>query len=614
MDPTPLKSVCRCLQRLFFNFAASSGTPALVLLLSIIAIPSTHADVIVLANRTPASIGFRFVPKSGEAQQLTLPMGETRPLFLDGKADIVFATLGGQKRYTLDANCAYYFGRSPDGRIDLQKIGLGEDGTAADGRKLPESASRAPKVSIPVKILVDEEEPGRPGIWEQRLKRRVEAASAIFERNFGVGFHVAAVGTWKSDNSITDFFDALAEFERKVDPSPAKVAIGFTSQWPMARGRIHMAGTRGPLHPYVLVREGSPQISEPERLEFLVHELGHYLGAAHSPEQQSVMRPVLGDNRAGRSDYRIQFDPVNALTMAMVTEELRRASISNVSQLQYATRRRLQQIYLELARSMPEDPAGSQYAALMRTNETPLALAARHVVQQIVRAAVENKGLPLSVAEGSKQPVRREGDALTSYYVREAARAASALPSEVAVQALLLGTAIGLDSGATTTIPGTAGIVSAVESPSQRQVRVAVLGKPTMRGRLDITQHFFSAAFQTATTEAEMSQTALLDAELAKAGRPSGFSFKVITADRAGSRFGRSLVGKRFTLRAIASTFEVASYMPEIDSQPDGISAKDLNLQYGTKTDPRFLKRLQEIDQGILALPGYRTTSPIFGR
>src|SRR5215213_4149664 len=180
----------------------------------------SHADVIVLANRTPAAVAFRFVPKSGAAQQLTLPAGETLPLLLDGKAGVIFATLGGQKNYTLDANCAYYFGRGADGRVDLQKIGLGEDGTAADGRKLPDTASRAPAVTIPVKILVDEEEPGRPGIWEKRLRRRVETASAIFEKSFHVSFPVAATATWKSNNATTDFFESLAEFDKKVDPSP----------------------------------------------------------------------------------------------------------------------------------------------------------------------------------------------------------------------------------------------------------------------------------------------------------------------------------------------------------------------------------------------------------
>src|SRR3954465_15283794 len=102
----------------------------------------------------------------------------------------------------------------------------------------------------------------------------------------------------------------------------------------MARGRIHMAGTRGPLHAHILVREGSPEINEAERLEFLVHELGHYLGAAHSPELTSVMRPVPGDNRAGTTGFRIEFDPVNTLTMAMVGEEIRRSNVTKVSELQ----------------------------------------------------------------------------------------------------------------------------------------------------------------------------------------------------------------------------------------------------------------------------------------
>src|SRR5262245_25953469 len=105
----------------------------------------TRGDGIVVANSTTAPIPFRFVPVSGSALQFNLPSGETLPLFLDGKANLFFATSsGGQKRYTLDANCAYYFGRGQDGRVDLQKIGLGDDSVAAEGRKLPDRASRAP--------------------------------------------------------------------------------------------------------------------------------------------------------------------------------------------------------------------------------------------------------------------------------------------------------------------------------------------------------------------------------------------------------------------------------------------------------------------------------------
>ncbi len=591
----------------------SRSLPKLAWVFVVLAVASAQADVVVVANRSSSSVGFRFVPKSGEAQQLTVAAGETKPLFLDGQADIVFASLGGQKRYTLDSNCAYYFGRSPDGRVDLQKIGLGEDGTAVEGRNLPGRASRMPKLSIPVKILVDEEERGRPGFWEQRIKRRIEAASAIFEKYFGVGFHVAAVGTWKTDNSTNDFFDSLAEFEREVSPAPARIAIGFTSQWQVARGRIHMAGTRGPLHSHILVREGNPHVNEAERLEFLVHELGHCLGAAHSPEPLSVMRPVLGDNRAGRSDFRTQFDPVNALTIAMITEEMRRSNIISVSQLQYVTRRRLEQIYRELARSIPDDPAGNQFAALMRTNETPLVMATRRVLQQILRAAIENKGLPITAIEGSKQPTRRAGDDLTSYYVRAAAQAAAELPDEVANQAFLLGLAIGLDASAVpANISSASDMFRTVESTSERHVRLAVLGKPTMRDRLDTPLRFFSSAYQTALSGAAKAQESSIEAALAQAQQPVGLSFKTIAADRAGSRFGRSLVEKRFPLRQIATTFQVASFMPDINSLPDGVTAKDLIAQYGIKTDPRFLKRLEEIDQSVLLLPGYRLPATLF--
>src|SRR6476660_1917058 len=100
--------------------ATSHSARIFVLLLSGFAISSARADVIVIANRTQAPVGFRFVPKSGEAQQLNLPVGETMPLYLDGKADVIFAANAGQKRYSLDANCAYYFGRDKDGHVDLQ--------------------------------------------------------------------------------------------------------------------------------------------------------------------------------------------------------------------------------------------------------------------------------------------------------------------------------------------------------------------------------------------------------------------------------------------------------------------------------------------------------------
>jgi hypothetical protein len=295
----------------------------------------------------------------------------------------------------------------------------------------------------------------------------------------------------------------------------------------------------------------------------------------------------------------------------MIGEEIRRSNLKHISQLQYVTRRRLDQIYKELARSLPDDPAGLHYSLLMRAAETPLSAAAKQVLQQIGRAAADNRSLPVGT-NGGNQPARREGDALTEYLVREAARAARSLPEEVASTAFLLGTAIGLDTSQTMANPSAvAGAARTVELPSERMIRLTVLGSPTMRGRLDVTQHFFQTAYSTAANAAE---APAWERELQNADRPGGLSFKVIAADRAGSRFGRSLMDKRITLGMIVSAFDVASFMPPVDSLPDSITAERFASQYGKASDPRFLQKLREIDERILLLPAYRPADSFLSR
>ena len=172
-------------------------------------------------------------------------------------------------------------------------------------------------------ILADDDEPAVQNVWEKRFRKRLAAASEIFEHYCRVRFEVVAVSTWVSDNNIREFEKSLEEFERKVNPLPARLAIGFTSQYQKIQGRRHLGGTHGPLRPHILIREWSQEISEPERLEVLVHEMGHFLGAAHTPDDRSVMRPVLGDRRSRARSFRIGFDPSNALVMYLIGEELR---------------------------------------------------------------------------------------------------------------------------------------------------------------------------------------------------------------------------------------------------------------------------------------------------
>ncbi len=123
----------------------------------------------------------------------------------------------------------------------------------------------------PVKILVDDDEPTVQRVWEQRLRERVAKASEIFERLFRVRFEVTAtaLGTWTTRSTT---LIALCRIRSGNHACASQLAIGFTSQYP-AISSAATGSYSGPLHPYVLVREWSPQITETERLEILVHEL-----------------------------------------------------------------------------------------------------------------------------------------------------------------------------------------------------------------------------------------------------------------------------------------------------------------------------------------------------
>jgi hypothetical protein len=574
-----------------------------------------RGDVIVIANRTGREMPIRFVPVKGQARQVTLALGENLPLYSDGKANVSFSASGGGRNYLLDANSAYFLGRGPGGQIDLQKIGLGEDGTLLQGHSLPGTASQAPLATVTVKILVDEDEPGRQTIWEHRLRTRVEAASAIFEKYFRTRLQVVAVGTWTSDNSTNDFMASLAEFEREVSPAPAQLAIGFTSQWKVERGRIHMAGTRGPLHTHIFAREGNPNLSEAERLEYLIHELGHFFGAAHSPERDSVMRPVLGDKQAGRSNSQIHFDPVNTLAMAIISEEMRRKNLSKLGQLSADTRKRLSQIYMELARAVPNDPAGFVYAQLMKSEAgSPMVVATREVLQQIVRSAADNRGLPDKNIAGITLPTRKHGDELTNYLVREAARAAQSQPEEVRLQAFITGVSLGLnDSEVRTQLPAMSNVLRTIEPPSERIMRMTALGDPTMLGRRDLLRRFLASAFATVNSDGPATVAAALSRELADARGPGGFSFANIAADRAGVRFAQGVLDRRLSLPMLAATFNVTSYMPAVDGLPEKLSADELAAQFGNEGDPRFQKKLADIEQRISRLPAYRPITPALG-
>ena len=288
----------------------------------------------------------------------------------------------------------------------------------------------------------------------------------MLEKHAGVGLRVVAVETWDSNDVRHDFGFTMREFESEVRPGPARLAIGFSSQYRIEYGRHHMGGTRGPLHPYILLKERSPNVLEPERLELLVHELGHYLGAAHSPEPWSVMRPVLRAGQQRAAGSQIRFDPVNTLLVAMVGEQLRAGGLRALSRLPLDTKRRMSEIYGALALALPDDPAALQLQKLLdRTGGGPTI--SDNNAQQILTQLVEEAK---KLQSKSVESALAEGDQRTEHFVRHAARVAEAMGDSDGVRRAML-IALGVFFDDTLTLaknPLTKPLADRLESPGRR--------------------------------------------------------------------------------------------------------------------------------------------------
>ena len=101
------------------------------------------------------------------------------------------------------------------------------------------------------------------------------------------------------------------------------------------------------------MREWSKVATEPERLELLLHELGHFLGSTHSPEPDSVMRTILADKKARAVAFQIRFDPLNTLAMNLVADELRVHPSARIGNLSVPTQLELTRLYKEMAWCCP---------------------------------------------------------------------------------------------------------------------------------------------------------------------------------------------------------------------------------------------------------------------
>ncbi len=332
--------------------------------------PSVAGPFVLLGNLTESPVRFQLRAPGKEPVPESLAPGAVMRYDATPGLAAVYAVRRAARSLTLEPERAYLFLPVAE-TYDLQPLVLpAQAGLAAAWR--PSSAAASAGDSgptrpgiVPVKLFVDDEEAARPELWQARLKKRLDAANRIIERHCAMRFEPVAYGTWDSDDATSDFNQSLFEFVREAGPGEAALAIGFSSQYRFRVGTVKLGGIPAPFYPHLLIREWPQKQSEVERLEVLVHELGHYLGAAHSPSTLAVMRPLLGDKQANAKAFHIGYDPLNALAMNVVAEEYRQRPVRHLRQLSFRSKARLACIYLALAEALPEDPAALYFLQVM---------------------------------------------------------------------------------------------------------------------------------------------------------------------------------------------------------------------------------------------------------
>ncbi len=335
--------------------------------------PPAGAGVVVLTNRADVKVSYILLQPDGRQIPQELAHDDVASLPTPDGVKVVFAGDGQSRRYLLRANGIYYFHADGKKLEILQQPIPGLLALPADSASLrpagapslqPAADQQDFTVTFPVKLLVDDKEPRVRGLWEKEYRDRIAAASAIIQRHCRVRFKVEAIGVWTSDDNVHSFPELVADFERKVRPAQGQLAIGFTGQFKTLREDQRMGGSLGPFRSHIMIREWGQQITEPERLEILVHELGHFSAPSIRPSRNPSCVPISAIGNRGRS-FRIRFDAPNTLILSLLSEEYHRRSLAHLGQLPPSAKSQLRPIYQALAAALPSDPAAPRYLSML---------------------------------------------------------------------------------------------------------------------------------------------------------------------------------------------------------------------------------------------------------
>ncbi|MEX2333699.1 MAG: hypothetical protein WD600_05540 [Pseudohongiella sp.] len=144
-----------------------------------------------------------------------------------------------------------------------------------------------------------------------------------------------------------------------------------------------------------------------------------------------------------------------------------------------------------------------------------------------------------------------------------------------------------------------------VYSPPQLRV--------TLYQRQDLGRHFVSAAAIAASAGAGIAEVLANSKEVYDARYTSGFSFSDMTANIAGLTMGEMAtqneqIARELQLRLRDVNAE-QDYIPEPDTEGDGMSEETFTEYYSDRNSPRYRARLGNIETMVNSLPLYATLS-----
>ncbi len=134
--------------------------------------------------------------------------------------------------------------------------------------------------------------------------------------------------------------------------------------------------------------------------------------------------------------------------------------------------------------------------------------------------------------------------------------------------------------------------------------------KLRLEGRHDLVQHFMTSAALAVAGGAAVSNAIGLRKEMDDARQGSGFSFKDLAADMAGTRFGELAVAssasaRRLQLGLVAGQ-DKTLLLPSLQGLRENLKRPQFQSRYGSVRDPRYRRVVNDIEARIDILRLYR--------